>query len=169
MLRGGVAAGTARKLLRKRAKSVNTFDLQIALVGHPDAYAAAHGRPGRVVGFLRAVDGARLGVVALLAEVAAPHERLARERQVVLQPERDVAEVDGRVVVDEPALRRRDDGVAVGVERRLTSSDARTPAPDVARREKSNFGVLRVPYCDRSSSVRRAGGVVTTLMTPPIA
>ena len=33
----------------------------------------------------------------------------------------------------------------------------------------SSFGLLRLPYCVRKSMVRRVGGAVTMLMTPPIA
>ena len=35
--------------------------------------------------------------------------------------------------------------------------------------KKSNFGLLWLPYCGLSSSVRRVGRLVMMLMTPPIA
>ena len=35
--------------------------------------------------------------------------------------------------------------------------------------EKSSFGLFRFPYCGLTSNARRAGGLVTMLITPPIA
>ena len=70
MLRGGVDAGTARKLLWNVSTSVKTVACRSLCVGQPDPDAAAHGAPRRVVGFFGAVDRARLAVVAVLVEVA---------------------------------------------------------------------------------------------------
>ena len=89
-------------------------DLQIAVIGHPDSHAAIYRRPGRIVGFLRSVDGAVLRVLSLLVEVSGTHEGVDPRRELVLQPERKIAEVDGCVLVNEPALGGRDDRVAVG-------------------------------------------------------
>ena len=41
--------------------------------------------------------------------------------------------------------------------------------PHTSLPEKSIFGLPSVPYCVRSSTVRRAAGAVTMLITPPIA
>ena len=45
-----------------------------------------------------------------------------------------------------------------------------TPSlPHTSLAETSTFGLSRLPYWDWISTVRRAAGAVTRLMTPPIA
>ena len=91
MLRGGVAAGTARKLLRNVSLSTKTVAVSSLRSARIEAHAAADGRPRRVVGFRRLVDRAVLAVVPLFAEVAGAEEESAPVGRVVHQLDIEVA------------------------------------------------------------------------------
>ena len=67
--------------MKPREVGVNA-DLQIAVIGHPDSHAAIYRRPGRIVGFLRSVDGAVLRVLSLLVEVSGAHEGVDPRREL---------------------------------------------------------------------------------------
>ena len=99
--------------------------LEIALVGQLNAHAAAHRLPARVV------DLADFAVAAIFREIAAAHERPHAVGRAVVQFRVHVAELHGRVVVDEAGLARRHNRKAVRVEHAAVGRDADL-APDIA-------------------------------------
>ena len=141
MLRGGVDAGTARKLLRKVSKSVNSRRLQLAAVRQAGTCAAADVLPDRGVFFRVSVDRRHLGVVAVLVEVADAREQVHTVVQGVVGLQIEVHEVDGRLGVHSPPsgladarIGFGDDRVALGVEHAALERDAQL-AHDVAAEE----------------------------------
>jgi hypothetical protein len=167
MLRGGVAAGTARKLLRNRAKSVNTLACRSLSSGNRTRMpplAVVH-----LVSFASSVPSIVLALPLSRSSRKCPPRTNACTRS-------DSSNWSRRATLRKLtaallSTRPRSASATIGypsVSKTLASSEART-RPHTSLPETSSLGVLRVPYCERSSSVRRVAGPVTTLITPPIA
>ena len=120
--------------------------LQVALIRERGAHAGARRLPQRVVRLRNAGvadrDRRHLGVVAFLAEVAGAHERADAVGGAVVDLHAEVAVLDLRLGVDEPALGGDHLREPAGVEEAPLERDSR-PAPHVAAEEIQLPGVAR--------------------------
>ena len=163
-LRGGIAAGTARKLLWNVSMSPKTV-ADSSLASGSTAHASARRRPDRVVGFRRAVDRADLAVLAVLVEVPGADEHVQPRRGSYSRPTSRCRSRRwrwcrrGRV-----RLRSRRDSRRCEVAAAHRHADA---APESLR----GVELARVLAAEtaRASSVRVCGAASRMLMTPPMA